>query len=349
MKEWYLTSPPPNITSGYENDVISEYAQNNFTDVLETTFSDSVILYNSDLSESRNINCIVQGNVADTHLKSTERTVLFPIGAVASGTYMFFDNSFWLLKGHPGNNKSYEKIVASLCTFKLRWQNKSGDVIERWAYMEDFTKYSSGVISNNNIAVGDNQYGLYLPIDEETKSLKRDMRFAIDFDDAIEPDVYTLTNRKVVLNNYQSSNKGGTIIFTMSYHVFNKETDKRVTLDNGKEVWICDYFSPTPSPAPPDETSDLSASISGNTNFKIGYERTYTVVFKDLDGNEIDSVDFEWNIVSGFDDRIEQTVIGNKIKLKVEDDSLVGESFLLGVTVEDTVLSELIITVIEGY
>lgn len=346
MKEWYLISHPPNITSGYEDDAISEYAESNFTDVLETTFSDSVTLYNSDLSESETVNCIVQGNVANTPLKSIERTILFPIGTSVAGMYVLFDNSYWLLRGIPGNNKMYEKITASLCTFKLRWQNELGNIIERWVYLEDFTRYSSGVTGNNTITIGDNQYGLYIPIDDETKILKRDTRYAIDFDDAETPDIYLLTNRKVVLNNYQSSNKGGTIIFTMSYDAFNKETDKLITLPNGKSVWICNYHSPstTPDTNLPDETANLSVYISGNTSLKIGFERTYTVAFKDADGNSIDDVEFEWNVVSDFD--VRQTVDGQTIKLLVDDEDSIGSSFLLSIIVSGIVVDEIEIFVI---
>ena len=66
MKEWYLTTPKPNIVSGYESDAISEYSQSNFTDVLETLFSDTVLLYNNTLTESKEIQCVIQGNSADT-------------------------------------------------------------------------------------------------------------------------------------------------------------------------------------------------------------------------------------------------------------------------------------------
>lgn len=349
MKEWYLISHPPNITSGYEDDAISEYAESNFTDVLETTFSDSVTLYNSDLSESETVNCIVQGNVANTPLKSIERTILFPIGTSVAGMYVLFDNSYWLLRGIPGNNKMYEKITASLCTFKLRWQNELGNIIERWVYLEDFTRYSSGVTGNNTITIGDNQYGLYIPIDDETKILKRDTRYAIDFDDAETPDIYLLTNRKVVLNNYQSSNKGGTIIFTMSYDFFNPEKDKHVALDDGTQAWICDYHSPaTPEiPLTPNETTDLLVKISGNTNLKNGCPRTYTVSFTDDDYNEVSDVEFTWKVISNFD--IEQIIDGNTIKLCVDGKGLIGSSFLLQVITNDNVASEIKIEIIEAF
>lgn len=351
MKEWYLmtNNTRPNALGGFENESYTDFKEDAFVESLETNIASTVILYNSDLSKGKDIRCIVQGNTADTQLKSLERTILAPIGTLKAGIYIYYDDSYWLLTGYLGNNKIYEKITASLCNFKLRWQNSSGRIIERWVYSTDFTKYSSGTTGNNTVTVGDNQYGLILPIDDEIKALKRDMRFPIDFDDAIEPDVYSLTNRKVVLYNYLNSNKGGTMILTMSFDAFNKDSDKHVTLNDGTQAWICGYHASTalPTSTEPNETTDLCAFISGNTNLKCGYSRVYTVSFTDKDDNEISDVDFNWNIVSDFD--IEQIISGDTIKLKVSDGSLIRESFLLQVLVDDIVIAEVEITIIDDF
>jgi hypothetical protein len=106
LKEWYLTDNyKPTVTSGYESDAISDFAQSNFADVLETAFSDAVLLYNHDLSECQEIRCVIQGNSADTYLKSMERVTLFPIGTVKAGMYIFFENRYWLITGYPSSNK----------------------------------------------------------------------------------------------------------------------------------------------------------------------------------------------------------------------------------------------------
>lgn len=349
MKEWYLATPKPNICSDYESDVISEYAEDNFTDVLETTFADTVLLYNSALSTKLELKCIVQGNIADTQLKSMERTILLPMNSEAkAGMYVFFEGSFWLLTGYPSDNKSYKKITASLCNFKLRWQNSFGAIIERWAYSSDFTKYSSGRTGNNIVSIGDNQYGLVLPIDSETKKLKRDLRFAIDFDDAIEPDIYLLTNRKAALNNYQSSNNGGTIILTMSFDSFNQSSDKRVTLEDGSVVWICDYNSPTITPQnKPNETT--VSTIIGNRSLKVGYPRTYTVSFTDNEGNELNDVDFSWNVSSDFNDKILQVVDGNMIKLQINDFDYISSNFLLEIHVDGALNTQIQIDITSAF
>lgn len=353
MKEWYLigNKTKPNVLGGYENQSFLDYKEDAFAEALETDVATTILLCNSDLSIQKEIRCILEGNVADTQLQSMQRKGLFTRGTVKDGMYVFFEGGYWLIIGFPGTNGIYAKATMSLCQFKLRWQNSDGQIIERWAYTEDFTKYSNGLTGNNTLTIGDNQYGLTLPIDSETKKLKRDMRFPIDFDDCEQPDVYKLTNRKVKLNDNNSSGHGGTMIVTMSFDAFNPNDDKKVAMDNGQEVWICNYNNShtplPPNPSEPDETTDLSAVISGNSNLKNGYTRIYTATLQDKAGNNIEWNNSlcSWKVVSIFP--VEQTIIDNKIKLKVKDGLLIDSSFLLQIISNNSVISELKITIVE--
>lgn len=268
------------------------------------------------------------------------------------GDYIEWNNQHWLVTLLDPDEKAYHSGYMYLCTVPLRWQNSNGEVIERYVYSEDFTKYSSGTSSNNTITIGDNQYGLTLPIDAETKRLNRDMRFPIDFDDSEQPDIYKLTNRKVNLNNNTYFGRGGTMTLTMSFDSFNKDDDKLVDF-NGKQVWICNYHSPTTppqptDPPPTDETAVLSATINGNSEIKYGYNRTYTVIFTDKNGNVVDNSDFSWNVVSRFE--VAQTVDEQSIGLQVDDENALYESFTLQVlNVDGTVMAEMEITVVDGF
>lgn len=271
------------------------------------------------------------------------------------GNYVIWNNQIWLVTLLDPDDKTWNRGYMYLCTVPLRWQNSEGKIIERYAYSEDFTKYSSGTTGNNTITIGDNQYGLTIPIDSETKKLSRDMRFAIDFEDAKTPDVYKLTNRKVSLNNNDYFGRGGTMILTMSFDAFDAAKDKRIIMDNNQEVWICNYTE-TSNPStslPPsedtDETTVLSAVITGNTNLKIGIPRTYTATLSDKDGESVDWDDtlYSWNIVSDFD--VEGTISVNKITLLVNEENFVGSSFLLQVIKldDDTVIGEIEIAVVD--
>ncbi len=247
------------------------------------------------------------------------------------GDYVKWNNQMWLITLVDVDEKTWNRGYMYLCTVPLRWQNLEGKIIERWVYAEDFTKYSNGVTGNNTITVGDNQYGLTLPVDEETKRLKRDMRFPMDFDDSEQPDIYKLTNRKVKLSDNQYFGRGGIMVVTMSFDAFNPNDDKKVTMENGQEVWICNYNNShtplPPTPSEPNETTDLRCVISGNTNLKNGYRRSYTVIFSDKDGNVIDwqNINFKWNIVNN--SGLITNAYENKIDILFDNEDLIGSSF----------------------
>ena len=267
------------------------------------------------------------------------------------GDYIEWNNQIWLVTLVDTDDKTYHSGYMYLCTVPLRWQNSEGKIIERYVYAEDFTKYSNGVTGNNTITIGDNQYGLTLPVDSETKKLKRDMRFPLDFDDSEQPDIYKLTNRKVKLSDNQYFGRGGTMVVTMSFDAFNTNEDKKVVMENGQEVWICNYnnsASPLPpTPSEPNETTDLRCVISGNTNLKNGYRRSYTVTFSDKDGNVIDwqNINFIWNIVNN--SGLITNAYENKIDIFLDNEDLIGSSFLLQVIVAGEILAESKIIIIE--
>lgn len=271
------------------------------------------------------------------------------------GDYVEWNNQKWLVTLVDADERTWNRGYMYLCTVPLRWQNSEGKIVERYVYAEDFTKYSNGVTGNNTITIGDNQYGLTLPVDEETKKLKRDMRFPIDFDDSEQPDIYKLTNRKVKLSDNQYFGRGGTMIVTMSFDAFNPNDDKKVTMENGQEVWICNYnnsHTPLPStPSEPNETTDLRCEIFGNTNLKNGYSRIYTVNFSDIKDNTIDieSVDFKWNIKADFNisNHLCTNQYNNKIEISVDNEDLIDSSFLLQVLSQDSVISEIKINIVE--
>lgn len=270
------------------------------------------------------------------------------------GDYVEWNGQMWLITLLDSDEKTWNRGYMYQCTILLRWQNKNGKIVERYGYSEDFTKYSKGVTGNETITLGDYQYGITLPVDDETKIMKRNNRFPIDIDGVEPPDVYELTNRKILLTDDRSFGRGGILTWTLSFGEFNYETDKKVELENGTQAWICDYIpvstlpsTPLPPSSPSDETTILSGIISGNKNLKIGFSRTYTATVSDANGNAIDWDDtlYGWNVVSDF--AVEQNIDENKIKLFIDDDSLIGESFLLQVIKfdDDTVVSAVKITV----
>ena len=286
----------------------------------------------------------------DSHVKKIKSR---PNENFNAGQIVHWMNSYWLIKEVDTNNDiiTIGKMVE--CNFILYWQDSSGNILSRHVYVEDFTKYSNGETGNSTITIGDNQYGVYIQIDDDTKKLKRGMRFAFDFEDSDEPDIYALTNRKVNLYNYESIQKGGMILLTFSFNAFNANSDKKVILEDGKQVWICNYRSAISTPdTPTTPTEGIVVSIVGSDILRVGKTKAWTIEFKDKAGNDAECSDWKWNIKADFDaSKLDTQESDLEIKITAQDDdSLVDESFLFQIlSGNGTVLAEKRISIVEGY
>lgn len=344
MQEWYLigNNTKPNMLGGFENQSFTDYKDDAFAESLETDIGKTVTLHNYDLSVSSEIRCIIQGNSADTQLKSMERIGLFVRGTVKAGMYIFFENKYWLITGYPSYNGIYEKAVMQLCQYKLRWQNANGEIIERYCNATSASKYDTGETGGSTIILTSDNLTLLLPNDDESLDLDG-KRVFIDKRKVNPTKVYKITRTDSVLYDYGEEH-GGILSFIADKTELNTNTDNQ-------ELRICDYIDPTFQPTPEEKpnkttvlTDDVKATISGNKNLKVGYARTYTTTFTDAEGNIVDDVDFSWNVVSDFE--VGQVVNGNETELLVEDEDYVDSLILLQIIVDDMVISEIEITVV---
>ncbi len=335
MQEWYLmnSNTYPNEIGGFENDSFLEHKDDSFSEVMETDLATTVKLFSSDLSEFKQIRCIVQDNTSNTQLKSIERTILTHIGTLKAGMYVFFENRYWLISGYPGNNKIYEKATMILCQYKLRWQLDNGRIIERWANFTSASKYDVGESGNTTIVLSSNNFTVWVSEDDDSFTLDG-KRVFIDRSKENPKKVFKITRSDDVLYIYGEEH-GGILSFIADKTELNLETDNQ-------ELRICDYHSPTDFNVPENPPSDFNVSIIGNKDLKIGFERTYTVSF---DNESIQ--EFSWNIVSNF--KVQKNIDGNKIKLLVDDEDYISSSFLLQVIINNKVATEKKITIVEGF
>lgn len=277
-----------------------------------------------------------------------ERVGLFVRGTVKAGMYIFYENRYWLITGYPSYNGIYEKAVMQLCQYKLRWQNASGKIIERYGNFTSASKYDTGEKSNSTIVLSTDNLTILLPNDDESLNLDG-KRVFIDKRELNPTKVYKITRTDSVLYDFGEEH-GGILSFIADKTELNTTTDRQ-------DLRLCDYIEiddntdtpsdPTTPPENPDEMTDLRATISGNKNLKVGFSRTYTVGFLDSRENTVDweTVNFVWNVESKF--KVEQTFSGNKIALKVDDENLIGDSFLLQCKIGNRVVSEIQITIAE--
>lgn len=109
------------------------------------------------------------------------------------------------------------------------------------------------------------------------------------------------------------------------------------TWTDGKDTTCKSIISivDTSDPNPP--VSSGTIVITGNTNLKCGYTRTYTATFYDSAENEVTGITAVWSISDcSFESEITQTITDiNKIQLKVDNEDLIGKSFTLNASDEE--------------
>lgn len=268
---------------------------------------------------------------------STIQTFLDSNLVVGSIIYDSNTKEYWICTNLFNIGETHKQGELTLCNYTLLFQSPNGTILS-YPCIDNSTN-TSGVDENATLSTLNGIHRIKLPFDENTKLISENRRFFLD---KYGHTTYVVTNVNNTTYNYGVM---GLIELTLKQDSsYNRETDK-----NG----VCNYFESTtplnPDPTPPDETANLSATISGNTSLKIGFERTYTVIFTDVDGNVIDDVDFKWNVASDFVDKIIRSVSGKTIKLKVDDGSLIDESFLLSVTIGGNHVTKVLITLVEGF
>ena len=275
-----------------------------------------------------------------------------PNQKIIMGDYVEWSNRTWLVYEADADDEFYIDGKMYECNYVLYWQNNKGEVIRKPCFVQNASSYNNGEEDGKVITLASNQFMVWMPLDDDTIVLRNGKRMFIDnYKDT--PSCYKLTRPDTVSMKF--GEKGCTYyIFTQTET--NTESDKLVTLEDGTEVWLADYVeidntdtpsAPTTPPENPDEMTDLSATISGNKNLKVGFSRTYTATIVDVDGNTVEWDDtYSWNVVSDFD--VGQEIDDNIIKLLVEDEDCVDSLILLSVNKDGQTVAEIEISVVDG-
>lgn len=348
MKEWYLIGSP-SLTSGLENDVFNDYKSDSFAEILSTEVGEDVVFYNNDMSTEFGSRAIIQNKTADSDTNSIKRQVLANLGTLNLYHYVKDKSgTIWLLKGKVDNNGIYDKSAASICNYILRWQNESGQIVSRYAYVLNASAYNNGEKENKTLTLQSNQFMVYLPYDNETMLLDDNKRIHMS-KNIRNCKPYEITRIDDI--SYDFTDKGLiNLIFTQVQA--SPTNDKLVDDGTGNKVWICDYKEPTTPPSPTDSGDDNSeqSPILSDINFigdpilKIGSNyKKFDGLFSDLDGNVIEKAGI-WSISSNFNDKITSSTSGNSIRLKISDGNydLDGTTFSLTFSDAENTVSKII-------
>lgn len=307
MQDWYLMGNSPIYNNGFETDEFVSYAIDGFSELLhDSPLSSKVDICNSDLTVIKTICAIVQNNTAESKLKSTERQILTNIGILETGQYIRYKNRIFLITSLVDDNKFYEKGIMSICNYSINFQNTEG---KTFSYPAIFTNTNRiGVENSKLISHSIQQYAVQLKLDNETKLLKIGKRFLCDID-TIEPSAYKIEGRDVLTNNYINE---GTVTITLVASEFDPNKDN-------KELMIADYFEPKDSPS----SNDLIIQYAGETELKSGGRfKSFSVTSTDIVTWSLIATEYQLS-------KIIQEIEGNTIKLKVDDESLIGTSIKL--------------------
>lgn len=252
------------------------------------------------------------------------------------------DNTYWLVYNSFNVNDIHYEGKLIQCNYLLKWQLSDGKIVKRWANIVSASKYDVGEGGNSTIVLSSNNYTILIGYCEEGFELEG-KRVFIDMKSVNPTKVFKITRSDDVI--YNSGSIGYILSFIADKTEFNPAKDNQ-------ELRICDYIGgtsllPSPTSPTPNETADLTAVILGNTSLRNSYKRTYIVQFADKNGNAVEweDIDFNWKAVSDFD--IIQRTYENKIDLFVNDEGLIGLSFLLQIIVDNITLAEINISVTE--
>lgn len=250
------------------------------------------------------------------------------------------DDTYWLIYNSFNVNDVHYEGKMIQCNYLLKWQLETGEIIERFSNIVSASKYDVGETGNSTLVLSSNNYTILIGYCDEGFELEG-KRVFIDMKPTKPTKVFKITRSDDVL--YNSGNMGSLLSFIADKVEFNPNADNQ-------ELRICDYNSTTPLPlipSEPNETTDLKCHISGNTNLRNGYNRTYTVSFSNKDNHFIDSekINYNWNIVCDF--QVEKDINNNKIILSIDNEDSIGSSFLLQIVVGQTIISETKINIVE--
>ena len=257
--------------------------------------------------------------VDNVHHKITVETILDE-DFIECGDYLEYDGMVWLCLNSYSFHKLYCRATFMSCDWKIYWINANGELKSQYVIDQNSTQYNSGESGNSTMTLGAAQHMLKMQCNDDTILLDSPQKFAID------KNIKKPTCYKVTQNDNTSYNYGkGLCCITVSETQLNQETDKLITLEDGTQVWVCDYIetsTPTPpQPSNPNETADLSAEITfkGTQELKIGGNtKTLTGYFIDKDGNTTSDIG-KWEVfaIDELMPYIKPTIAGNILKIKV--------------------------------
>lgn len=240
------------------------------------------------------------------------------------GDYLWYNEETWLCIESKEFHGMYCHGTFQKCNWLLKWQDKyTGKIHEYWCIDENATQYNSGEMTNKSMVfrMGSTQHILTLPYDEHTVLIETPMRFFLDRN-PIHPTSYQVTQNDNTPYNYKG--KGLCRISVMQCETDN-ETDR-------PDLGICDYIDPENFRHP----KGIKTTEIISEDFKVksgGSASIFYSIFKEKENTDVTARP-QWNIRCDFSDKLNVEEIGTELSISIDDDLLIGSSFMLDLTDE---------------
>lgn len=262
----------------------------------------------------------------------------------------------WLVVSTADRDENqYPTWDVLMCDDVFRWI-KNGKYYEFPGVSRSQNSYNSGLWTDYRFTQVEDQAKFCLPLNRDTETLFYNTYLVIDANVLENPRVWQISK-------VNRSNSKGIAVFTVAQDLENQHTTKAEYDEYGNVTkWWADWdatvippmeaihnddFSPTPPDDEPVPLPEFSSYItcSGKPQIRIGGSaKTFTVTYKDADGNPIENTPDSWTFYiegnSILSELLTLTTQDNKVKVKfLGDDSYIGKIFTVKCSTGDVTAS----------
>lgn len=230
----------------------------------------------------------------------------------------------WWLIVHEDDRTQFHQFSILKCTWTYKWVSRVGGkrvVYQCLGAPRKQNSYNSGVWLDYTTQTVENQEVMWLPTNDDTKTIQYDTKFLKS-----SPGRYPAL--KWTVTKIEDTATEGISKFTLAQTQFDPAKDN-------VELGIADYWESAVEPEVPEyeeipTISDLEITYSGQPAVRAGGGYKKITLKERIDGKLVDATgDIEWNIdFEGNEDQLESIIQGNIFKVKCKNDYLlIGKTF----------------------
>lgn len=253
--------------------------------------------------------------------------------SIRVGSYVYIPNEMgemeWWLIVHEDDRTQFHQFSILKCTWTYKWVSRTNGkriVYECLGAPRKQNSYNSGVWLDYYAQTVENQEVMWLPTNNDTKTILYDTKFLKSSPGRNPALVWKVSK-------IEDTAIDGISMFTMTQEMFNPATDNA-------DLMIADYWENAVEPTPPvleyaSADNDLEITFSGSPTVKAGGSYKKFTLKQRVDSDLVDTTEnVSWSVDFGSnEDKLELLAQDNFVKVKCKNDySLIGNTFTLTAT-----------------